>query len=164
MVKKKKKKKRLMPRVERKELQLGEIKSDPYGEALSKSDQMRPYIELFAAYYSKDAKTFDIAHEKIAVLPLKERYIWRIVQALDWGFADFDSATVRLDREALSGSDRKEMNKVLEEVQRTRTVQFCLYLQELYGPEHMKKVMDSAIEQALVHSMAVETDENEEVN
>ena len=164
MVKKKKKKKKLMPRVERKELRLGEIKSDPYGEALGKSDQMRPYIDSYAAYFAKDEEAFDVALSKIKALSLEERYIWRIVQALDWGFADFDSATVRLDREVLSRSDLKKMNKVLEEVQRTRTVQFCLFLQELFGSEHMKKVMESAIEQALVYDMAVETDENEEVN
>lgn len=58
---------------------------------------MRPYIEFMAAIYSsKDEKASQIAAEKIKALPLEKRYIWRIVQALDWGFADFDSETVRI--------------------------------------------------------------------
>ncbi len=109
-------------------------------------------------------KASQIAGEKIKALPLEKRYIWRIVQALDWGFADFDSETVRIDLDLLSDADRKEMDTKLEEVQRTRLVQLCLFLQKLYGSENMKKLMEGVVEEALAYGMSPEVDENGKVN
>lgn len=155
-------KKKPIPEVRLEKMRLDKIKSDPDAEALSRSDQMRPYIEFMAAIYSKDEKASQIAAEKIKALPLEKRYIWRIVQALDWGFADFDSETVRIDMGLLSDADRKEMDTKLEEVQRTRVVQLCLFLQKLYGSENMKKLMEGAVEEALAYGMSAE--DNEELN
>ena len=162
--KNRKRRKRRMPEVKFQKVRVDKIIIDPEAGALAKSDQMRPYIEFFVAFYSKDEKALEVALEKIEALPLEKRYIWRIVQALDWGFADFDSATVRVDKDCLSDADLQKMNTTLKEVQSNRTVQLCLFLQELYGSEHMKKIMDSAVEQALAYGLSAEGGENENVN
>lgn len=155
------KKKKPIPEVKREKVRLDEIRLDPYAEALARSDQMRPYIDFLTAFYSEDEKALEIAEKKVEALPLEKRYIWRIVQALDWGFADFDGVTLRLDMELLSDADRKKTDTKLEELQRTRLMQLCLFLQELYGSENMKKLMDSAVEEALAHGMSAKIDENE---
>ena len=54
-------------------------------------------------------------------LPLEERYLWRVLSALNRGFADFDNVNVVIDRKTLAPDDRL---KVAELVQ-NRLVQFC---------------------------------------
>ena len=135
------------------------IKVDPYAKALSSSDQMRPYIELFTAIYSKDEKALEIAREKVDALPLEERYIWRILEALSWGFSDFDNETVRIDLECLSDADLQKLNGVTRNIQLTRLTQLCLFLQELCGPETMKRLMENAVEAALCIGMSEGGDE-----
>jgi hypothetical protein len=61
------------------------------------------------AIYRKDEKACSIARKKVEVLRLGKGYIWRIVQALDWGFANFDSANVQVDLGCLSDADRQRL-------------------------------------------------------
>ncbi len=158
------KKKKSIPEVKYKQVRLNEIKVDPYAKALSRSDQMKPYIECYRAIYGKDETALEIAREKVGALPLEKRYIWRILEALNWGFSDFDDETVRLDLKCLSDADRQKLNTVLQEVLSIRAAQLCLFLQVLVGTGTMKKLMEEAIEVALSHGMSAEGDENEEVN
>ena len=74
-------------------------------------------------------------------MPLEKRYIWRIASALKWGFADFDSVYVPVDRETLSPED---LGKVVE-LLRFRPMQLCMFLKALLGTEVMERVMNEAI-------------------
>ena len=155
------KKKKSIPEVKREKLRLDEIEFDPEAKALASSDQMRPYIQFMAAIYSKDEKAWQIASKKIKALPLGKRYIWRIVEALKWGFSDFNSSTLRLDLECLSDADRQKIDK---ESLYLQLVRLCLFLQVLFGRESMKKLIESAVEKALAYGMSSEIDEKGEVN
>ncbi len=66
------KKKKSIPEVKDKKVRLNEIKVDPYANALSRSDQMKPYIECYRATYGKDETAFEIAREKVGALPLEK--------------------------------------------------------------------------------------------
>jgi len=147
--------------MKKKKVRLGEIESNPDAEALIRSDKMRPYLDCMVASLGNDLEAYEVALKKVEALPLEKRYIWRIVQALDWGFADFDSAFVRLDMECLS-ADPDEHKKAAENFAlklRDRALQFCFFLEGVLGTEAMKVVMENALEAALG-----EDDENEEVN
>src|SRR5262249_4424273 len=78
-------------------------------------------------------------------LPLELRYTARIIRALQWGFADFDSANIRIDKDlGFSESDLQQ----LDQGHRLRAAQFCLFLKALYGAEKMKSIMAEALEYA----------------
>ena len=115
------------------------IVSEDGAHELATSENMQPYLRLLKA----DLQDKDTApHVKeIAQLPLEKRYIWRIASALKWGFADFDSAYVPVDRETLSAED---LGKVIE-LLRSRPIQFCLFLKALVGPEEMERMMAEAM-------------------
>jgi hypothetical protein len=98
-----------------------------------------PYLRLLkAGLQNKDTTPLV---EEIAQLPLEKRYIWRIASALKWGFADFDSVYVPVDRETLSAED---LGKVIE-LLRLRPLQFCIFLRALVGAEAMERMMSTAI-------------------
>jgi hypothetical protein len=63
--------------------------SGPGAEELASSAEMRPYIEFAMAVMKGADPTPEL--EAIRQLPLEKRYVWRIVSALRWGFADFDT-------------------------------------------------------------------------
>jgi hypothetical protein len=42
-------------------------------------------------------------------LPLEQRYIWRVLRALESGFADFDSYSIKLDLPHLDDVLKREM-------------------------------------------------------
>jgi hypothetical protein len=87
-----------------------------------------------ALLQNKDAST---AIADIAALPLEKRYVWRVASALKWGFADFDSGSVAMDRETLSPEDRETVAESLK----LRPMQFCLFLKALLGEEEMHRLM-----------------------
>jgi len=80
-------------------------------------------------------------HTKIAALPLEKCYIWRVASALKWGFADFDSVYVPVDRETLSAED---LGKVVD-LLRFRPMQLCMFLKALLGTEVMERIMAEAV-------------------
>ena len=106
---------------------------------LATSETMQPYLLLLKAGLQNKDTTPHL--EEIAQLPLEKRYIWRIASALKWGFADFDSVYVPIDRETLSEED---LRKVLD-LLRFRPMQLCMFLKALIGPEEMERLMTSAI-------------------
>ena len=113
--------------------------SEDGAHELATSENMQPYLRLLkAGLQDKDTAPHV---EEIAALPLEKRYIWRIASALKWGFADFDSVYVPVDRETLSPDDLK---KVIELV-RFRPTQLCIFLKALLGEEAMERMMAEAV-------------------
>jgi hypothetical protein len=82
------------------------------------------------------------ALDVIAALPLEQRYIWRVVSALKWAFADLDSEFLIADIQTLSPED---LAKVLGLI-RNRAAQFCIFLSALLGPEAAEKQITSALD------------------
>src|SRR6266852_7973938 len=116
-----------------------DLKVEEGVEDLLNSPLMRPYIEAAKALLQNKDTSEAIAN--IAALPLEKRYVWRVVSALKWGFADFDSGSVALDRETLSPEDREKVATSM----RVRPIQFCLFLKALLGAEEMQRTMVHAI-------------------
>ena len=81
------------------------------------------------------------AVDEIRALPLEERYLWRIVSALKWAFADFDTIGIVIDRKALLPEDRLKIAELIKH----RPVQFCMFLKALLGEEAMEGMMQQAI-------------------
>jgi hypothetical protein len=115
------------------------LKSEDGAEELVRSEQMRPYVKATEALLAKHGLKDAIA--EISRLPLEERYVWRVLSALKWGFADFDSVNVAIDRKTLSPDDRKRVAELIAH----RPVQFCLFLKALVGDEAMEEMMTQAI-------------------
>ena len=113
--------------------------SEDGAHELATSETMQPYLRLLKAGLQNKDTTPHV--EEIAQLPLEKRYIWRIASALKWGFADFDSMYVPVDRETLSGED---LRKVLD-LLRLRPMQLCMFLKALLGEEAMERLMREAI-------------------
>ena len=79
--------------------------------------------------------------EALAALTLEKRYVWRVVSALKWAFADCETENVKADRETLSPEDLARVMELL----RLRPIQFCLFLKALLGVEEMQRIMVQAI-------------------
>ena len=80
----------------------------------------------------------------ISLIPLEERYLWRVLSALKLAFADFDNVNVVIDRKTLRSEDRM---KVVELIQH-RPLQFCLFMKALLGGQAMEEMMLQAINAA----------------
>ena len=120
-------------------LPAGELKGEPGAAELAESPDMEPYIRFaMSAIQSQDLKP---ALDEIAGLPLEKRYVWRVVSALKWAFADYDSLSIAADRESLSSEDKE---KIMDLVM-VRPYQFCLFLEAFFGDDLMENVMTSAI-------------------
>jgi hypothetical protein len=109
------------------------LNSKEGAEDLLDSEAMRPYVRVAEALITKQGLKKAVA--EIAALPLEERYIRRVLSALKWRFADFDSVNIAVDRKTLRPDDRK---RVAEHIGH-RPVQFWLFLAALLGPDAMKK-------------------------
>lgn len=118
-----------------------DLKMDPGAEDLLESPTMQPYLRLALAVTRKEK--LRPALEEISALPLENRYVWRVASALKWAFTDFDAGSVAADRETL----RPEDGQALAELLKMRPVQFCLFLEVLYGNEQMESIMSSAVAQ-----------------
>jgi hypothetical protein len=116
-----------------------DLKVEEGVEDLLNSPLMQPYLKAAGVIIqNKDASSV-IA--EIAALPLEQRYVWRVVSALKWAFADFDNLNVAIDRQTLSPEDRE---RVVESL-RVRPMQFCIFLKSLLGAEEMQRLMIQAI-------------------
>jgi len=95
-------------------VKLKNLITTPLGEDLTRSEAMRPYMNRYRALLGKDSQALEAAEAVIKDLPLQQRYIWRVISALDWGLADFDSNTVKLDLPHISDDLKKEMAQKVE--------------------------------------------------
>ncbi len=121
------------------QLPITDLKSEDGADELLHSEMMRPYMKAVEAIMAKEG--LQEAVREIAELPLEQRYVWRVLSALKWGFADFESVNVVVDRKTLTPEDRKKVAELLQH----RPVQFCLFLKALIGAEAMEQMMTQAI-------------------
>jgi hypothetical protein len=122
-----------------KRVPIKDLVSEDGAHELATSENMQPYLRLLTAgLQNKDTAPH---LEEITKLPLEKRYIWRIASALKWGFADFDSVYIPVDRETLSAEDLSKVVKLL----RLRPLQLCIFLKALLGEEAMERMMNAAI-------------------
>jgi hypothetical protein len=121
---------------------LNDLKMEEGAEDLTDSEAMRPYVRLAESIVTKQG--LKEAVSEIAALPLEQRYTWRVLSALKWGFADFDNVNVVIDRKTLRPDDRKKVAELLSH----RPVQFCLFIKALLGEEAMEGMMTQAIKVA----------------
>jgi hypothetical protein len=124
-------------------LPISEISSEDGASELLSSPEMHPYVRLMMKGMV-DETTVQSELKVIAALPLEKRYVWRVASALKWGFADFESVNVAVDRETLSPDDLVKIAELL----RLRPVQFCIFLKTLFGTENMERMMLAAIKAA----------------
>jgi hypothetical protein len=118
---------------------LKDLKTEEGADELVQSAMMRPYVRLAEAMLTNQGLKEAVA--EIAHLPLEQRYVWRVLSALKWGFADFDNVNVVIDRKTLGPEDRKKVAELLSH----RPVQFCMFLKALLGAEAMEQMMTQAI-------------------
>ena len=121
------------------EVPFKEFHAEEGAHDLATSPDMEPYLRLAMA----ELQGADLWPELeiIRQMPLERRYVWRVVSALKWAFADFDSQNVAADRETLAAEDRAKVMDLLKH----RPAKFCLFLKTLLGPEEMKRVMIQGI-------------------
>ena len=125
-----------------KRIPIGDLHVEPEAEELLDSAAMEPYMDLAIAMMGgKDTRP---AIEKLAALPLEERYVWRVASALKWAFADLETLNVEVDRETILKEDRPRLIELLK----NRPLQFCLFLSALFGEKQMEIQMVSAIRAA----------------
>jgi hypothetical protein len=127
---------------ETKKVPIKDLKAEEGAEELMDSPAMQPYIDVAAAMMGNKDPNPAIA--ELAALPLEQRYVWRVASALKWAFADFDNLTVELDRETLAAEDCEKVNELLK----TRPIQFCMFLKALLGEREMQRMMVEAIKVA----------------
>jgi hypothetical protein len=127
---------------ELREVGIEDIDSEDGARELANSANMEPYLRLIGAGMDQEDTTPHV--EALVQLPLEKRYVWRIASALKWGFADFDSGTVAMDRDTLSEED---LRKVVERLN-FRPIQFCKFVAALLGEEAMERLMNEGIASA----------------
>ena len=126
-----------------KKVPISEIVSEDGASELIGSPEMHPYMRLMMKGMV-DETTIQSELDEMAALPLEKRYIWRVASALKWGFADFDSVNVAVDRETVAPDDLQKVAELL----RLRPIQFCIFLKTLFGTENMERMMVAAIKAA----------------
>jgi hypothetical protein len=120
-------------------VELDSLKMEDGAKELMSAPEMQPYLRYVeAAMLGGDV---DPSLREIAELPLEKRYVWRVASALKWGFADFDTANVAVDRKTLKPEDAAKLMELLQ----LRPIQFCMFLKALVGAEEMERLMNQAI-------------------
>ncbi len=124
---------------EKKRIPIKDIISEEGAHELATSPDMQPYIDLIMA----EMQGHDTAPQLKAIteLPLEKRYVWRVASALKWGFADFEDMNVVADKQTLTEEDFGRVRELLK----LRPIQFCMFLEALFGTEEMEGLMNHAI-------------------
>jgi hypothetical protein len=118
---------------------INELRQEAGASELATSPDMQPYLQyIMATMKGGDGKA---ELEIISKLPLEKRYVWRIVSAMKWAFADLEDMSIQADRDTLNTVDMAEVVDLLE----IRPIQFCIVLKTLVGAEEMKMMMLKAI-------------------
>ena len=122
----------------------GMIKIDPYATELVRQSEMQPYIDYYVALLQGEREAILEAYKRIKILPLDKRYIYRVSEALNWGFADFDSENLVCDLRCLSETETKQIVDKFP----SRAIQFCFLLTTVFGSVQMEEMMLQAISEA----------------
>ena len=120
-------------------VELSSLKVEEGAHELFDSPEMEPYCRYLMAGMTGQDVTAEL--EAIRQLPLEKRYLWRVASALKWGFADFDTVNVAVDRQTLDPADFARVMDLLK----LRPIQFCMLMASLVGPEQMERMMLQAI-------------------
>jgi hypothetical protein len=103
---------------------------------------MKPYLAFLKAQTGgQDTEPYLVA---LAALPLEERYVWRVISALNGPFCDLDTENAIADLHTLSEEDLK---KVVEPLT-LRAIQFCLFVNALIGEEATERIIQHALRRA----------------
>ena len=86
---------------------------------------VEPYMNLYVTQLQ--GKETTSAFARIATLPMQERYVWRILRALELAFGDYDVQSVRLDLLAMAPEDISCFREAIER----RCSQFRLLIDTL---------------------------------
>lgn len=120
-------------------VELSSIKFEDGAKELMSAPEMQPYLRYIeAAMFGGDVAP---PLREIAGLPLEKRYVWRVVSALKWGFADSEDWNVIADRKTLRPEDFAKVMRLLQ----SRPIQFCMFLRALVGAGEMERLMNHAI-------------------
>jgi hypothetical protein len=122
-----------------KRIPINQLRQEEGAKELAESADMEPYLNFAVALMQGADPTAEL--EAIRQLPIEKRYVWRIVSALKWGFADFDDLGVDADRQTLSPEDFAKVMDLLK----LRPMQFCIFLKTLVGAGEMQRMMVQAI-------------------
>ena len=122
-----------------KRIPIKELRQEDGASELASSPDMEPYVEYIMA--SMQGADVQPHLEALSKLPLEKRYVWRVASAIKWGFADFDSEPVAVDRDTMNAEDLAKVVDLLK----FRPMQFCMFLKALVGAEEMKRMMVQAI-------------------
>src|SRR5260370_27286278 len=111
-----------------KTIRISDINMEEGVEELLNSPDAQPYVRLALALLAgRDLKP---ALLEISQLPLEKRYLWRVVSALKWAFADLEDLGIVADRKTPSPDHLRR----IEDLMKFRPLQFCLFMSALYGP------------------------------
>jgi hypothetical protein len=118
-----------------KKVPLDSIRTEPGAQELVRSEKMKPYLDLLKAQMrGGEAGPYRAA---LAALPLKDRYIWRVVSALKWALCDLETENVAADLSTLSAEDIKAVTEPLA----LRAMQFSLFASALLGEKAAEQIM-----------------------
>jgi hypothetical protein len=127
---------------ESKRIPIKDLRQEEGASDLASSPNMEPYLHyIMAAMQGADLQPHV---EALSKLPLEKRYVWRVASAMKWGFADFDSESVTVDRETMNSEDFARVMELIK----FRPIQFCFFLKALVGADDMKRMMQTAIQLA----------------
>jgi hypothetical protein len=122
-----------------KKIPINDLRQEEGASELATSPDMQPYLQyIMATMKGGDGKA---ELEMISKLPLEKRYVWRIVSAMKWAFADLEDMSIQADRDTLNKADMAKVTDLLK----IRPIQFCIFLKTLVGAEEMKMMMLKAI-------------------
>ncbi len=119
---------------------LSDLKFESKAEEIAATTD--PVYGKFCVDLARRERPSKAAIAELAALPLERRYTWRVMSALKWAFADWDSYLVELDCKVLS---KEDLNRLLESFG-VRPYQFCSLVCALVGKENMKRLMVEAIQ------------------
>ncbi len=151
---------------------LSQLKVEEGADELLSSPNMKLYVRFWDAVLGKEGapELAKQALEAITALPLEQRYVWRIVSALNWAFGGFDAESIKLDMRTLSAEDLSKVRDLAltgdwaapaaasePTTMPVRPYQFCRYLAALFGPEIMEEMIASAVVMAKANSTEAQT-------
>jgi hypothetical protein len=118
---------------------IADLRTEAGAEELTRSDSMKPYLEVLKA--GMRGHDTGPALAALAALPLKDRYVWRVVSALKWGLCDLDTESVAADVETLSEQELKSVTESLA----LRVMQLALFTKALVGEKDARQIMLRAL-------------------
>jgi len=151
---------------------LSQLKVEEGADELLSSPNMKLYVRFWDAVLGKEGapELAKQALEAITALPLEQRYVWRIVSALNWAFGGFDAESIKLDMRTLSAEDLSKVRDLAltgdwaapaaasePTTMPVRPYQFCRFLAALFGPEIMEEMIASAVVMAKANSTEAQT-------